>query len=673
MVLQNGPFVTVATALHGLRGFRMPWIATAFGCGIGTYFALPVEPSHAATAVFALAICALSLLTWISRDGVGFLYLLLAVFVFGLVAAQMRTAIVAGPVMPFRYYGAVEGRIVKIDRSASGAVRLTLDRVRLDGIAPERTPRRVRVSLHGPEGTEPRPGLRVMTTAHLSPPAGPTEPGGFDFQRHAWFDSLGALGYSRVPLLLASERAEGSAVAGARYAIAQALRNAIPEERGQVAAAIVVGDRSGIPDDVTEALRASNLAHLLAISGLHMGLLVGFVFASVRGVLALSPRIALAYPTRIWAACIALPVAVAYLALSGGGIATQRAFVMAAVMLGAVIVGRRALSMRSVAIAALIVLAWRPESLIGPGFQMSFAATGALVVAFGWLSNRDPKWRRGVIGWGIALLLSSAVAGLATGPFAAIHFNRVGQYGLLANLLAVPMMGAIVMPSLLIGLILWPLGLQELPFWCAEQGIGWIIVVAEWIAALDGSVLHLPAPSWHVLPLFGIGFVWMGAAAGRTRLYGAIPCFLAIILWAQSERPMMLVSESGGLAGIQSEGGRWLSRAKGDGFTAASWLENDGDPVSQEMAAARDRPSVAGLPSFRVVRSSAELKTILADCVAGEWIITPRVWDGDPPRCVLYDAKALSRTGALSLTGEPDGAVRVRTSRELQGQRPWVR
>ncbi|TFL18201.1 ComEC/Rec2 family competence protein [Jannaschia formosa] len=664
----------LVAACQGLRGRRLLWLALAWGTGIGLYFALPVEPAAAQLAGLAVLVAGLGGLALLLRASVGVLPLLLAALVAGTLAGSLRSAIVAGPVLDFRYYGAVEGRVVTIDRSASEAVRLTLDRVRLDGLGPAETPLRVRISLHGEAGADPRPGTRVMTTAHLSAPNGPVEPGGFDFQRHAWFLQLGAIGYTRVPVLEAAAPDLGPSVwiGRLRRDLAEGLRVRLPGERGEVAAALVTGDRSGMPEEVTEALRRSNLAHLLAISGLHMGLIVGFVFWAVRGGLALWPAVALRHPIRIWAALAAIPVAAAYLLLSGASVATQRAFVMALVMLGAIVLGRRALSMRSVALAALVVLAWRPESLTGPGFQMSFAATGALVLAFRALSDRRESlggWMSGWRGTVLSLFVSSLVAGLATGPIAALHFNRFGQYGLLANLLAVPAMGTLVMPLLLVGLLLWPLGLESGPLWLAGLGIGYVIEVARIVAALPGSVGHVQAPGARVLPLLGLGMTLLACAVRWGRLVGLACLAAAAGFWWASPRPDLLIAGDGRLVGAMTEEGRWLSRGSGAGFAAEVWLENDGDALSQAGAAAREGP-VPGLPRVIALRGKTGLPEALADCRKdGAWIVTPVRVEAPAPGCAIFDELRLRETGSIAF--HLDGR-RVETAAERQGLRPWT-
>ncbi|WP_299813214.1 ComEC/Rec2 family competence protein [uncultured Jannaschia sp.] len=666
----------ICASIQNLRGRRLPWLALAFGTGVGLYFGLPVEPDRAAASAMGVAALACLALAWLGRAGAGFLALIAATLVAGVLAAQMRTNLVAGPVLSWRYYGAVEGRIVEIDRSASGAMRLTLDRVRLDRMGPAETPRRVRISLQDETGMTPRPGLRVMTTAHLSPPAGPTEPGGFDFQRHAWFLKLGAIGYGRVPLLLAEAPRGGTAlwIARMRAFVGESLRERLPGQTGQVAAAITTGDRSGLSTEVTEALRASNLAHLLAISGLHMGLLVGFVFWAVRGGLALVPPLALNYPTREWAAAVALPFALFYLFLSGGTVATQRAFVMAAVMLGAVLLGARALSIRSVAIAAIAVLLWQPESLTGPGFQMSFAATGALVIVFNAVSRRGSgPWLRGWKGAVLSLLLSSIVAGAATGPFAALHFNRVGQFGVLANMLAVPMMGTAVMPLLLIGLILMPLGLEALPLTIAGWGIEWILGVARQVADLPGSVRPIPAPDWRVLPVMGLGMAVLGAARGwGTRGVAVALVAISLGLWVRSPRPAILISDDARLLGVTTQAGRWLSRDTGVGFVAEAWLENDGDPASQAEAAARPAPSDPALPRFHVARGKRDLPAAVAACGPGDWLISANPAVGARKGCTVFDPETMKALGAVAASPNAVGSLKITTAKEIQGARPWV-
>ncbi|WP_258869639.1 ComEC/Rec2 family competence protein, partial [Paracoccus thiocyanatus] len=277
----------------------------------------------------------------------------------------------------------------------------------------------------------------------------------------------------------------------------------------------MTGDRSGIAEETNQIMRDSNLYHIISISGLHMSMLAGFVYAALRlgGVAAQAAGVLRRRPVHKLAAAGALCASALYLWLSGGGVATERAFIMVAVMLLAIIADRRAISLRTVAVAACIVLALSPEALTEPGFQMSFAATVALIlVQEPWLrlSPHLPWWGRPVA----MLLLSSLVAGLATAPIAAAHFGRMTQYGLLANMLVVPVVGTLVMPGGVLAALLAPLGLAQPALWLMGLGTAWMLAVAQWIADLEGAVALLPAAPRAVLPLMAVGAMMALPRAG---------------------------------------------------------------------------------------------------------------------------------------------------------------
>ncbi|RMH46554.1 MAG: ComEC family competence protein, partial [Alphaproteobacteria bacterium] len=568
-------------------GHLFPWVPVALGAGVGLWLQLPFEPgvaSHGAAAAAVLVGAAM----FRRAGGVGTRAVAAAVALVaaGFLLAGVRAHVVAAPVLGHRYHGAVEGRIVAIDRSWSDRVRLTLDEVRLDGIAPERTPARVRIALHGAgHSVLPVPGMRVKTTAYLAPPSPPVEPGGFDFRRDAWFRGIGAVGYTRVPVLRAAG-GRNLPVSRLRHAIAQEIRAALPGATGGLAAAVAVGDRAGIERSVADRLRAANLSHLLAISGLHMGLLVGLAFGVVRFVLALVPSISLRLDTRRVAAGVALVIAAAYLVLSGANVATERAFIMAAIALIAIMLGRRALTLTAVAVAATAILALWPESLTSPGFQMSFAATVGLVACFEALRDRllaVPRLLRPAV----TLAVASVAAGLATAPIAAAHFNQIPRFGLLANLAAVPAMGTLVMPGAFLAAVLAPLGGEDVGLWLMGLGIRWILWVAEFVAALPRPTVPVPMPPPQVLPLVAVGGLILVLWQGRARVAGAVLLAIALGLWVRVERPPVLISADGRLAGVLGAEGRVISARRGNGFAAEGWLRHDGDGAGQAEAAAR--------------------------------------------------------------------------------------
>lgn len=661
-------------ALLFQRGSLFGWVPVGMAAGIALFFGLRFEPTLAMIAGVGLGGLLFSMISAKCRESLSPLPVLLALIALGFVLAAWRAHSVAGPVVTWRYYGPVEGRIVGMDRSASDAVRLTLDRIKLDRVAPGETPQRVRISLHGDPalGVTPHPGLRVMTTAHLSPPGGPVEPGGFDFRRHAWFAELGAVGYTRAPLVAISvaEFDLRQSIFRMRMAVSARVRDVLPGDVGGFAAAVTTGDRSGISQDALNDLRASNTAHLLAISGLHMGLLSGFVFSVLRLVLALIPYVALRWPARKLAACGALTAAAVYLSLSGGNVATERAFVMVAVALCAVLVDRRAFSLRAVAIAAMIVLALRPEALMGPGFQMSFAATTALVAVFGWMRDAawspGPKWAQPIV----TVIISSAVAGLSTAPIGAAHFNTVAQYGLIANLASVPLMGALVIPAAVLALVLTPMGLDWVGLWLMGWGLQWILWVADAVAELEGARSFVAGPGPWVLPLMAMGaltcFLWQG----RGRLVGLLVVGAALGLWQIRARPAVLISDTGSLVGVMTAQGRALSREKGAGFVARNWLENDGDGVMQDVAAGRW--TQVDHTGMRFVHLSGKRATrAFSGCATGDIVVMnvdPEV--RERADCLVLTPQDLRATGSVAIIGT-EYSARVVTARDVTGDRMW--
>ncbi|EBA03324.1 competence protein [Rhodobacteraceae bacterium HTCC2150] len=668
------------------RGHLFGWVPIGLGLGIGLYFHLKVEPSLSILLTFAILGIAASLLVLKSAPSLSPILLLCILCALGFSIAGLRANWVAGPVLEYRYYGPITGRLINIDRSFSDKIRLTLDQVHLDRMAPDKTPKRVRISLHGDQRfITLAPGMTLMTTGHLSQPSGPVEPGGFDFQRHSWFIGLGGLGYTRVPALelRAPEKGSSLAIFRARKAISRGILAGMQGREAGFAAAIAVGDRANLDQETVHALRDTNLAHLLAISGLHMGLLTGFVFTLIRLIFASVPYVALRLPIKKIAASCAMIAAFAYLLMSGASVATERAFIMVMVMLGAILVNRRAISLRAVALAATIVLILRPESLVSPGFQMSFAATTALVAVFGAWRNvrlpetwpRLPKFLQPIIG----VAASSAIAGLATAPFGAAHFNQIAQFGLIANLASVPVMGLIVMPGAVLAGCLAPFGGAWIGLWVMKIGISWILSVAEFVAAMDGAVTYIPRPDTAVLPILSLGMLFLIVWRGRVRWLGVGGVMAAILLWFQVERPQMLVSESGNLFGLMSKQGRILSHAKGDGFVASAWPENDGDGLDQSGANNRaglvtaDKVVLAkfGSQKILITRGKYAPEQIAQNChKATISILAQKAPEVDG--CRILGRAELKKLGSLSIK-EEKGELVILGAKQATGRRLWTR
>ena len=658
------------------------WSPVALAGGIGAYFGLPFEPP---LWVGWALIAGLGVWLWLAWRAPGLTRLLVLAAFFlnlGYLAAVYRSASVAAPVLTFRYYGPVEGRIIEIDRSTSSALRLTLDRVLLERV--RKTPAIVRISLFG-DTPGFQLGDRVALVGNLSPPGGPVEPGGFDFRRLAWFDQLGAVGYSRNPVMLMrpfEDAGAGLWLAGVRREMATMIAETVGGQNGAFAAAILTGDRSRIDAAVLQTLRDSNLAHLLAISGLHMGLLTGFVFLSIRYALALVPRIALRVPVKKIGAGAALLSGFAYLFLSGGNVATQRAFIMVAVVLFAVLLDRPAFSLRAVALAAMLVLLMRPETLAEAGFQMSFAATTALVGAFEalrsarwwhWVKARSARWVLPML----TLFITSLVAGLATAPIAAYHFNQISNLGLIANLLTVPLMGALIMPAAVAALFLSLFGLGGWAFWLMGKGIGWILTVAAWFSAQEHAVTLVKSGPWLVLPLIAIAGCLGFLMIGRARALGILVFVLALWIWSTSPRPLVLVNDNAALIGVMGPQGRVVNKDKAYRFATGIWLENDGDGASQEQAFQRNGLETENRVTRAVLLDGWMLvldqnKEINArNCTDLTILIAPK-WESLPEGgCLFIGKSAVSVLSGFSITLQNQTPV-ITAAKPRLPLRPWT-
>ena len=423
-------------------------LAFAMASGAGAYFLAPAEPDFEPV---LLAPLAMSILIALGRRFLLPSLLQLCVWLafgaaLGMSSAALRARLVAAPVIVAETGPVmVEGWLSEIETGAKGP-RLRIDVHAIAGLTPETTPKTVRLTHRS--RLEVSSGRFVRCWGVLRPPPAPSMEGEYDFRRQAWFEQLGGVGYVQGRCrggtlgapdgILPDIRMK---VAAFRRQLAAHVNIAAGDRAGGFAAALVSGDRSYMRVEDQVALRNSGLAHLLAISGLHMAIVGGLVFYLMRRLLACIEPLALRVAVQKPAAIIALAASLAYLILSGAGVSTQRAFIMLAVVFGAVLFDRAALSLRSFAIAMILVILLQPESVMTPGFQMSFAASGALIATYeAWTARRSASDK--VLGsfsysWA-SLAVTSLVAGTATAPYALYHFDRLAGLGLLANLAAMP-------------------------------------------------------------------------------------------------------------------------------------------------------------------------------------------------------------------------------------------
>ncbi|MFN0263530.1 ComEC/Rec2 family competence protein [Tepidamorphus sp. 3E244] len=568
------------------------WLPVAMALGVSLYFALPREPFlPVLTGIAAVLIVAAGMAR--SRPLVLAVLAMLAAVALGAALAGIEAHRAQAPTLQGRSGPVtVEGRVLEVEKRDGGAWRYTLKVERVSGYPAHAAPDIVTVTRRGDDVAR-RVGENVSVRSILMPPPEPAAPGGFDFARRAYLERIGAVGFAIGSVEMAGNGTQATGfsaqVERLRDATAQRIRTTLPGQSGEIASALIVGKRGGIGDEPQDALRAAGLQHILAISGLHMALVAGSIFMALRTVLAGVGGLALNHPTRKYAALAAIAVAASYLALSGAPVSAQRAFIMTAVMFTAVLLDRPALTLRNVAIAAIAIIVFKPSAVLEAGFQMSFAATAALVSIYETTRRRRLQkdeevfaTRRfaGLRFFLTALVITALVGGLSTAPFAAYHFNRFAPYGLLGNVLAMPIVSFWVMPSAVISGLAMPLGLEVLPLKLMGAGVDAVVAVASWVASLSHAEMPVAAFPALSLWLTALALMWLVIWRGAWRYAGAAVGMVLAIGAAQASRPPdILIDRDGDLAAIQTGNGELVFAAKRKaGFVIETWLRRSGDP-----------------------------------------------------------------------------------------------
>ena len=680
------------------------WLPVGFGMGIALYFALPTEPSPFVVPLVLPPLILGAFLTWRQAQAIGrsgpaaLLAIFTVLMLLGLAAAQWRTHQIEAPTLERRGAYQIEGEVRLVEARVKGD-RLVLGDLSIEDLPSEAIPARVRFSRRKAEPPLV-PGDRIRTRAMLMPPSPPSEPHGFDFARRAFFQQLGAVGYSLGAVDIV-EHAAGwnlaQSLATLRQGLAERISAVVPGAAGAVATALLTGLRGAIPDYVWQDMQAAGMAHLLAISGLHLGLVAGTVFFAARIIMALIPPLALRWPTKKLAAGLALITAFIYLLMTGATIPTQRAFIMTALMLLAVMVDRNPFSMRLVGFAALAVLVTQPESLIGASFQMSFAAVIALIAVYETGIGKAPAGAGG-LDWRLfmyvaGVILTTIIASAATAPLAIYHFGRLPTFSILANVVAVPLTAFWIMPAGLLGMILLPFGLGD---WCLVfmgMGIELMLAVAAWTADIPGAVVPVPRPPLATLVLVLLGGLWLALWRTGWRRLGLLPIMLGILLAAINRQPDILIDARGMLVAARLDGEKLaLSPWKKDSWVTNGWLRGAGqsEPAPWPQAgqagpapvlerAGRDIPTLVCDPLGCIYRR-ADMQVALTrkadalpeDCARNDLVISyPRI-EACPDGTDLIGPRTLRRSGGLALWIDP-GAIRQKTVAEVRGDRPWTR
>lgn len=676
------------------------WLAPTQGVGVVLYFSLPEEPGTWVAGLGWLLLLA-SILLFRRKHTILLLLVGVAFLLLGYHAAQLRTALVAAPQLT-RDIGPVdlEARVLAAEPLTRGYRLLLTDAV-VEGLSREETPFRLRLSVPALEFA-PAPGALVKALVGLRPPAAPAAPGDYDFARAAWFQQLGAVGfaYGRPEVGEVAVRAGVTAWwrnfwAALRQEINGRVVEVLPGATGGVALALITGSRGALPAQELEEVRDSGLAHLLAISGLHVGLVTGMIFLTVRAAFSLWPAVALRYPIKELAALIALGGAGAYLLLADAPIPTQRAFMMTALALVGVLAGRTAITLYTVAWAAIAVLLWAPESLLSASFQMSFGAVVGLVSAYealrqwreGRLARRGPRrgWERPSLYVG-GVIFTSLIASLAVAPMTLHHFSHLPLYSLLANLIAVPVTGVWVMPAALLALLAMPLGWEQPFLVMMGWGVDVILAVASFVAGLEGAVLRLRSMASWGYGATVLGGLWLCLWRRTWRLLGLLPLVVGLGSFTWASPPDLFLSGDGRLVALRSAEGSLLFNSRRIArFTAEQWLARAGVEEAGLLPASGELlwPDLA-CDDYGCILSRAGLEIALVfsgealeeDCRRADIVLAtiavPRgCGEGPAAPQIVIDRRDLRRDGGLTLWLEEGGRYRLERVAHQRGNRPW--
>jgi competence protein ComEC len=657
-----------------------------FGTGIGAWFALDLQVQWIAflTIASGLAIAGFSARGGRAERALGWFALAMAL---GCALVWAQSEIVAGPRVERPTITIFEAKVEKVEPLvAKGDVRLTL--------APSdpKLPPRVRVSApaeHAPAGITD--GARVRIRARLTGPPPMALPGTYDFARDAWFKQIGAVGRALGPVELLAP-GDSNGLNEVRERLGRHIREELPGAAGGIATALANGDQNAVGKDDADAMRRSGLTHLLSVSGLHIAAAIGAAMLLTLKLLALSERLALRFNLVLVAAGVGAIAGVAYTLLTGAQVPTVRSCIVALLVLAGIALGREALSMRLLAVAALAILLIKPESLAGASFQLSFAAVGSIIALHStqWarqtFMKRDERVFARIGRALLAMLATGLVVEIALIPLALYHFHRAGLYGIGANLIAIPLTTFVIMPLEASALLLDAVGFGAPLWYLTGLAIDALLWIARSVGNASGAVVTLAQmPGW-AFGLIVAGGLWLCLWTSRWRLAGIVPLAIGAAGAAAAPVPQLLVTGDGTHLAVVAEDGtpRILRNRSGDFirqvFAESAGFDGDPDVLEEAPFAACSRDAcVANVHSagrnWRVLatRSTAWLdwRDLVQACSAADIVVSDR-WlpRGCTPKWLRLDRRSLGRTGGVVIYLGPN--PRVVTVAETTGQHPWA-
>lgn len=679
----------VERRLEAERDQLILWLPVALGAGASAWFVLDDARAWVAAALMALGIAAGALA--VARGGrAGAVVATGALtFALGLGLIWWRAERVSAPVLARATIVTLAGRVERVEPlPARDLVRLTLTPLRWQ-MMPRPAPTRVRINLERanvPAGLSA--GATVRLRARLMPPPPAAVPGAYDFARVAWFDGLGATGRGFAPVMVV---APGRGESGLRQSLTAHIESRLEGSAGGIAAALATGDTGAIGDDDAEAMRRAGLSHLLSVSGLHITAAVGIVMWLAMRMLALSPRLALTGRVPLIAAGAGALAAVGYTWLTGGQVPTIRSCVAALMVLAALALGREAITLRLVAMGALVVLVAWPESIAGASFQLSFAAVTAIVALHEhprvrrWFLPRDERWTTGLMRGLGSLLLTGVAVEIALMPIAVFHFHKAGLYGALANIVAIPLTTFVVMPAEALALVLDMGGVGKPAWWVADRALALLLWIARTIAAAPGAVAALPAMPHAAFATMVAGGLWLALWRTTMRRLGLVPLVIGAVWTVMTPAPDLIVTGDGRhLALRDADGGLAILRDRSGDYVRDMLAETgglDGEPqLLSESGAARCNADLcwltrrAGGRDWRILATrSAHLVpagAMIGLCRWADVVVSER---RVPRRCrarwLTLDRETLAQTGGVTVTF---ASGRVATVRGAGDGHPWL-
>lgn len=603
-------------------------------------------------------------LTLVAAAWLGFSLLTVHGAVFG-------TAMLAKPI-----YGTFEMHVDEIVSEAESGVRAIVSAITPAEDDRSVPMRRARIVIAG--GPALGPGDTIRASVRFYPVPGPVLPNGFDTQFHAYFDGVGAYGNTTgtVERIDTGDPSElGRIIDTVRRTIAARIDAHLQQPAAGIARALINGDQSAVSQEARETMATAGLAHVLSVSGLHLTIVAGLVLVTLRLALAGFTGLHRLVSVKRVAAVGGIVASLGYFAISGGNVAALRSTIMLVLVLGAITFGRRALTMRNVAIAALLILVTDPASVFRPSFQLSFAAVIALIATWELVRSPGDKDRSilaRVAGHLTGIVVTSVVAGLATLLFSVYHFQQTSPLSVLGNLFSLPLVGFVMMPSAVVATLLMPFGWEGPALAVMGWSIDWMLalgqLVAGWSAGLGYSPLLTPA----ALCIGLVAFAWFTFFPRWQRLIAPVLAVPLILAFAQDNPPDVLIADTTQATVVRNGGDLALVAGKGNGFAVEVWRETYGDPIEGRSPLTCDSVGCFGTSSrgftVAVVNDPAGF---YEDCALADLVIARRAV---PPSCAaatIIDAEALRRGGAQWLRwDEGRGAFEIRPAIPAVS-RPW--